>query len=188
MLKKPATLFIKIFLFLFFSISQIFAETVNKIEISGNKRIANETIKMFTKVAVGDELNENEINIILKNLYDTNFFKDVSIDLSKNILVIKVEENPLIESISYDGVKSKSLSEKITRDLKLKERSSYNEILLKEDRNKIISSLKEVGYYFSEVDVTVIELKDNKIDLKFDIILGDKAKIKKISFIGNKIF
>ena len=188
MFKKASFLFSKIFFILLLSFSNIYAEIVNKIEIKGNERIANETIEMFTKVNIGENLNENDLNNILKNLYNTNFFKNVSINLKKNILIVSVEENPLIENITYNGIKSKTLKEKLTQNLKLRTRSSYNEILLKEDRNRIISSLKDIGYYFSNVDVNVVELNSNKIDLIFDIDLGDKAKIKKISFIGDKIF
>ena len=45
-----------------------------------------------------------------------------------------------------------------------------------------------MGYYFSEIDISIEELQDNKINLTYNISLGNKAKIKKISFIGNKIF
>ncbi len=188
MFKKAIYLISKIFLILILSNLSTFADIVNKIEIKGNKRIANETIKMFTKVQIGEKLDENKINKILKNLYETNFFSDVSINLKKNILLISVTENPLIENITYEGIKSDTLKEQLTRDLKLKPRSSYNEILLQDDRNKIISSLRNVGYYFSKLDITVIELDNNKIDLIFKVDLGDKAKIKKITFIGDKIF
>ena len=186
MLKKPLSLLLNIFLILFFTISYTIAEIVNKIEIKGNKRIANETIIMFTKVQLGDNLNENSLNIILKNLYGTNFFKDVSVRLEKNALLISVEENPLVENIVYNGIKSKTLKEKLTQNLKLKSRSSFSQILLKQDRDSIISSLKDTGYYFSKVEVAILELGNNKIDLVFEIDLGDKAKIKKISLLVTK--
>ena len=67
-------------------------------------------------------------------------------------------------------------------------RSSYNEVFLKKDKNLITSNLKDQGYYFSEIDINIKEKAGNKIEIIYDISLGDKAKIKKISFIGNKIF
>ena len=164
------------------------AETINEIQIKGNDRIADETIMMFSKTNLGDDINENDLNDMLKELYNTNFFKDVSVSIDENILKIVVEENPIIENILYDGIKSNSLKDKITDNLKLKPRSSYNEILLNEDKSKIISSLKNLGYYFSNVEIKLIEIGNNKVDLVFEIDLGKKAKIKKISFIGNKIF
>ena len=48
--------------------------------------------------------------------------------------------------------------------------------------------MKNLGYYFSEIDISIENLQDNKINLTYNISLGEKAKIKKISFIGNKIF
>ena len=188
MLKKPLYLLSNILLILLLTISYTIAEIVNKIEISGNQRIANETILMFTKTQVGDDLNENNLNFILKNLYETNFFKDVSIKLEKNTLFISLEENPLVENIVYNGIKSDTLKEKLTKNLKLKTRTSFNQIFLKQDRDSILSSLKDTGYYFSKLDVTIIELDNNKVDLVFQIDLGDKAKIKKISFVGDKIY
>ncbi len=188
MFKKALFLLSKISLVLLLSVSDIYADIVKKLEITGNERIANETIEMFTKIKIGKNYNENDLNNILKILYNTNFFKNVSINLKQNVLLISVEENPLIENITYNGIKSKTLLEQLTQNLRLKTRSSYNEILLKEDRNEIISSLKNIGYYFSKVELNVVELDNNKIDLIFNIDLGDKAKIKKISFIGDKIF
>ena len=74
----------QIILFLF--ISSVFAEKVNKIVVSGNERISKETLLMFGKVNLNDDLNNNDLNIIIKNLYETNFFKDIKIDLNNNIL------------------------------------------------------------------------------------------------------
>ena len=59
---------------------------------------------------------------------------------------------------------------------------------LKEDKKNIINVLKNIGYYFSEVDVFVTKLGDNKVNIDYKINLGEKSKIKKISFIGNKVY
>ena len=50
------------------------------------------------------------------------------------------------------------------------------------------NKLKELGYYFSKIDIKKTKLDNNKINLIFDIDLGDKAKIKKITFLGDKKF
>ena len=55
-------------------------------------------------------------------------------------------------------------------------------------KKKITNLLKNIGYYFATVDVYSEELNDNKINLQYTINLGNKAKIKKITFIGSKIF
>ena len=163
-------------------------EIVKKIEIEGNVRISNETINIFSQVAINDDLSFVEIDNILKKIYSTGFFADVKIKFEENILNIKVVENPIIQNITYDGIKAQKIKDVITENLKLSDRSSFNEILLMEDKNQIINSLKSIGYYFADVQVFKEELEDNKIDIIYKINLGEKAKIKKISFLGNKVF
>ena len=187
MFKRHFKLLLISFLF-YLSLTPLFAEVVEKIEIQGNERISKETILLFSKINIKDDLNSNHINEILKSLYDTNFFLDVSVEFKSKILTILVDENPIIENITYNGIKSKTLKEKITKDLKLLSRSSYNEILLNEDKKRIKLSLKDSGYYFSNIDIEVAELGDKKVNIIFDINLGPKAKIKKITFIGDKKF
>ena len=70
-----------------------YGEIINKIEITGNERIADQTILMFSKIKIGSDLKKNEINNLLKSIYDTNFFKDVEVSLKNNKLLIKVGKN-----------------------------------------------------------------------------------------------
>ena len=180
-----------IFLALLINISIIYSgksEIVNDYEIKGNYRIPIETILMFSNFKIGDDLKENEINIILKNLYETNFFQNVELKLTNNKLLITVIENPLIQNIDYNGVKSKKILEEIKSGLNLKSRSSYNQTLLLEDKNKIISKLQSLGYYFSNIETSIETLEDNKVNISYDIDIGKKAKLKKITFIGNKLY
>ena len=76
------------------------AEIISEIQIKGNERIADETILMFSKINLGDTINENDLNEILKNLYNTNFFKNVAVSINNKVLKITIEENPIIENIS----------------------------------------------------------------------------------------
>ena len=180
---------INLFLFIFLVFSTVLkGEIINRINIEGNERISQETIKMFADVSVNDELTENDLNEILKKLYNTSFFDLVSIKIVDKILVIKVKENPIIQNISYEGIKSSTILSDLKKNVILKSRSSFNEVLLEKDKNKIKSFLKDLGYYFSEIEILVYELEDNKINLTYNISLGEKAKIRKISFIGDKIF
>ncbi len=175
------------FIFLtFISVSK--AEIVKKIEITGNERIPNETIKMFSNITIGDDINDNDLNEVLKNIFNSNFFNDVKVSFNKNILSISVEESPLVENVEISGPKAKRIIEKLKKILVVKARKSYNELLILEDKNRILDELKLMGYFFSKVTISVEELKDNKVNLNYDIEMGEKAKIRKISFIGDKIY
>ena len=145
---RPIKLLSSIILAISLSFMSVKSEIVKNIEILGNERVSNETILMFSDVNINDDLTENRINSILKSLYETNFFKDVSVSFNSSKLSITVIENPIIQSIIYNGIKSDTLKEKILKNVKLKSRSSYNEVILARDENTILSSLKELGYYF----------------------------------------
>ena len=164
------------------------AEVINDIKIIGNDRISKETIVMFSEVEINDNVNANVVNTVLKNLYNTNFFENVSVNFTNSILEIRVVENPIIQNINYEGIKSNKIKDLIRTSTKLKSRSSYNELILKNDKKNIQTELKKLGYYFPSIETYIENLKDNKINLTYKIELGDKAKINKISFIGDKKF
>ena len=172
----------------FFKITLASSEIVKKIEIIGNDRISDQTILMFSKISENQNIEDSDVNSVLKNLYESSFFKDVKVNFTDSILQINVIENPIIYNIELKGIKSKSFSKTITENIKLKERSSYIETLVAEDKNRISSILRNSGYFFSEVSILKEDVGDNKLNLIINIELGKKAKIKKISFIGDKKF
>lgn len=188
MLSNFKSLIYSIIIILFFWISSTQSEIVKNIVIEGNNRISDETILMFSKININQEININTLNSITKNLYDTNFFDNISVSMDNNILKIFVVEFSIIQNININGIKSDPIKDEVFSNLELKSRSSFNPILLKKDINTISSKLKELGYFFSKVDVFTEDLEDNKVNINYEVNLGDKAKIKKISFIGNKIF
>ena len=100
---KQLTLLLLLF---FLSVLKANREIVKSIEIIGNERVSSETIKLFARVSINENLDNNDLNDILKNLYDTNFFKDITLELVSNIFIIKVDENPIIDNITFNGIKS----------------------------------------------------------------------------------
>ena len=183
--------FMKIFYISFFLILfnlSSYSEIVKKIEVYGNDRVSDDTIKMFSDVNINENLDENKINDILKNIYNSNFFNTVNISLENQTLKITVEELPIIFDISYNGINSNDLLERITSNNKLKPRSSFNKSFINDDLQSMILSLRSQGYFFSKIDSFQEDLGNNQINLAYEIDLGEKAKIKSVSFIGNKIF
>ncbi|WP_440651322.1 outer membrane protein assembly factor BamA [Candidatus Pelagibacter sp. HIMB1495] len=181
-----------IFLFLFFfNIQFSLADSNNllkKISIEGNDRISKETIILFADIKINETINNEKLNVFLKNLYETNFFKDIKVKFINNELQIKVIESPIIDKVEFEGIKAKRIIEDLNQIIKLKSRSSYNDFLLSKDRDLIKSYLKSNGYYFSKVLTSIKRLDDNLIKVTHDIEMGNRAKIKKISFLGDKIF
>jgi len=179
----------KIFFFLIILIKPGFSDVINKVEIKGNKRLSDASILVFTNIEFGKNYEDQDLNVIFKDLYKTNFFKDIKLNVNNQTLIINVVENYIIENITFEGFKNKKLLEAISEFTKLKSRSSYNEYILKEDINNIKNFLKEVGYYSSKIKTSLdTNVETNTANLIYKIDLGNKAKIDEIVFIGNKIF
>src|SRR6056300_89618 len=164
------------------------SEIIKNIKITGNERITNETLLTFLPPLLNKEVTDSDINLITKNLYETNFFKDVTIKIEEDLLLINVIENPIIQNIIYNGVKSDSLRQFLTDGVNLKDRSPFIEIYAEQDISIINNNLKKRGYFFSTVELKIENLGNNLFNLIFNIKLGKKSKIKKITFIGEKIF
>ncbi len=178
---------IKITLFFLISIAVCFASPIKEIDIKGNQRISSETIKLLGNIKINTQYNKNDLDILIKKLYETQFFKNVSLNIKDNTLFIKLEENPIIEDVKIDGIKGKQLNEYLLEQISLKNRKSFTNFLLQRDINLIKNILKTSGYYFVEITPLIkINEELNSVRLIYEIDQGPKAKIKKISFIGEK--
>ena len=178
------TLFLNFTFFLSYSL----AEKINLIQIIGNDRISEETIKMFSEVEINQEIKISNLDTILKNLYKTNYFDKVSVNFVDGKLLIKVEEAPLIDEIIISGLKAKKFKELVRSNLILRPRTSFNDYLLSEEIKSIKSQFRELGFYFIKIEPHIETLSNNLINIEYKIELGNRAKISKISFIGEKIY
>ena len=153
--------FIKLKIIYFFLIiinfNSAHSEILNEINVIGNERLAKETVLMFSELVPGKDVNQNDLNLSIKKLYKTNYFKNIQMILNNNILEIKIIENPIIQTIKIKGIKNKT----------------------------ILESLKRIT---KKINTKVIENENNSVDVVYIFNLGKRAIIKKINFIGNKIF
>ena len=49
-------------------------------------RISDETILMFSNISENQNIEDSDVNSVLKNLYESNFFKDVKGKFDNSIL------------------------------------------------------------------------------------------------------
>ena len=179
---------LKLFLSVSLFINSVYAESFLNINVIGNDRVSKQTIINFSKLESGVDLSDEELNQALKNIYDTNFFELVNLDITNQTLNITVKEFPIIQDIEFKENKKKKYVDILNDKITLKSRSSFNEFFLKNDLNKITNILRQSGYYFSNVDVQKIVNSNNTISLIYDVNMGDRASIAEIKFIGDKKF
>ena len=78
MFKRAIYIISIIFLTFVFIVNTSFAEVIKKIEIIGNERIPDATIKALSSVKINQVITENDLNNITKDLYESNFFENRS--------------------------------------------------------------------------------------------------------------
>ncbi len=174
-----------ILFFLAFSVKS-YSEVVNKVEVKGNQRITLETIIIFGDIKTGENYDESDISLLIKKLYETNFFSNISAELINNQLIINVEENPIINSIVFKGEKANKYTEEINRIITLKEKTSFLRNIVKSDINKIREFYRYLGFYFVKIDLEIEKLNKNRVNMIYSINKGERAKIAKIYFLGDK--
>ena len=109
-------IYIALFSLIFFNLS---AEVVDKLEVKGNSRISLETIKVYGDITYGKDYSPSQLNEILKNLYETNFFENINISLSNGVLSVQVKEYAIINSVNLEGEKSNSATKQVLEKLSL---------------------------------------------------------------------
>jgi len=180
-------IFLKFNIIFFLLISVLSAETIKDIEITGNKRISKESIIVFGQIEYNKNYTQDDLNKILKNIYETNFFKNIDFKINNSILEINVIENPIIEDLEINGIKSENLTNHLLENISLKSRKSYIETSFLSDLNLIRNIIKSSGYYFAEIKTSsILNEEQNSVRLIYDIDLGDRAKINEIQFVGDK--
>jgi outer membrane protein insertion porin family len=176
-----------IIVLIYFSYSSTaIAEVVKKINILGNSRVNEETIKIYGGIKINEDYTEQDLNKILNDLFSTNFFEDVQIELSNNILNIKLIEHPVVNQLIIIGEPSNKYKEQIRKMLKSKEKESYIKNYIAKDIDTIKQIYASAGHNFAEVDVKVRKVDKLNLDLIFEIEKGKETRISKITFTGDK--
>ena len=180
-MKKISIYLLSVFLFSTF----LRAEIVKDVVISGNERISDETIKIYGEIEINKDYKDKDLDNILKNLYETDFFEDINIDLNGNKLSIDLKEYPVINQLIIIGEKSNKFKDQIKKIILLKEKRSFIKSYLAKDIETIKSLYSALGYNFSKVETKVKKIDDKNFDLLIEVERGDQTKISSIKFLGN---
>ena len=80
-----------------------------KLRLKEIKEFQRKPLIIYGEIELNKDYSEDKLDKILKNLYSTNFFEDISIKIKNNILEIKLKEYPVINKLIFTGEKKKTL-------------------------------------------------------------------------------
>ena len=178
--------FLSISIILLIPFSNVNGEVIKKIDINGNNRISDETIKVYGNIELNKDYKETNLNQVLKDLYETKFFEDIKIEIKNNVLILNVKEYPFISQLIVVGEKSQKYTSQLKKIISLKEKRSFIKSNLPKDIERIKSLYSSIGYNSTEVEIKTKNISKNNVDVLINIKRGEKTKIRSIFFIGNK--
>ena len=163
------------------------AQVVSAIVIEGNQRVENETILSYMQLSAGDSFDVDKIDASVKALFQTGLFADVQMGRRGNSLVVRVEENPMINRVNFEG-NSEVKDTDLAKETELRERMMFTRSRVMNDVNRIIAVYRRSGFYSVKVSPKIIRLPQNRVDLVFEINEGSETKVENIDFVGNTSF
>lgn len=163
------------------------AATLSRIDVSGNKRMDDESVRILTGVKVGDNVNATTTNQIAKKLQSSGYFSHVDVQMSGNVLKIKLDEAPIVNMVTVEGNDEISTDD-LKKEIRLKERASFDESTIGADVARILTIYQRKGFFGTKVDPKKIELSDNRVNVVYEISEGHPTYITDIDFTGNEKF
>ena len=166
-------------------------ELISQVAISGNKRIEADAIERVIRVKVGDVLRAGDISRDMKAIYKMGYFEDIRVEAQEGdegkSIVFHVQEKPTIRRISFSG-NHVFKDEKLRENLSISTGSILNIFTIKSNIEQLQLMYKEKNYHNIKINYTAHERDNNQADIEFFIDEGEKIRIKKITFQGNKAF
>jgi outer membrane protein insertion porin family len=163
---------------------------IKDIRIEGLQRIEPGTVLATVPFRVGENYSDEKGTLAIRNLFALGLFKDVRIEVSAAVVIVIVEERPIIGAVDFVGIKEfdKDTLRKALKDIGLSEGRSYDKALTDRAEQELKRQYINKSLYGAEVVTTVTPSDRNRVNLNFTVVEGDVARIKSLRIVGTKAF
>ena len=163
---------------------------INYIVIEGNSRLSSAEIIDYSGIQIGKIYEQDDISIVIKDLFSTNLFNNIEVDIKDNTIFLNVSERPIISKINIDGNKLLEKDQILSslKNIGISQSKPYSRNLIDKVKQELVRLYYDNGRYSSDVKVTEIEVDNNIIELALVINEGEASTIKEIKILGNKTY
>jgi outer membrane protein insertion porin family len=163
---------------------------VRDIRVEGIQRTEAGTVFSYLPLRVGDRYDPERGVAAIRALFATGLFKDVRLEVEKDVLIVILEERPAISVVDLNGVKEfdKDQVKKSLRDVGLAEGRIFDRSLLERAEQELKRQYLSRGKYSAQITTTVTPVERNRVNIIINVEEGDTARIRAINFTGNKAF
>jgi len=170
--------------------AQSAGETIQRIEIEGNRHIERQAIVGKLSIQVGDLFSQEHIRQEIQNIYGMGFFEEVEVDTqsvgSEVVVVFQVKEKPFTVEVVYDGndeLSDDKLGEKNT----IRSQTFLDQEQVKVSVEHFRKLYQEKGYFHAQIVPIVDLIEEGQARLTYYIEEGKQAHIETIGFEGRNV-
>jgi outer membrane protein insertion porin family len=183
------------FISLFFCFS-IYSQTIDKINIRGNKKITSDAIKAKLLNKEGSKFDESLVRQDIDNVFKLGYFDEVEVykDTESGFkLIIKVREKPTVSTISFEGNSSVDTDD-LKKHISVQAYTVLNIAEIKRSTIQLMKYYEEKGFYLASVKEEIrpapqdpdADLEEEFLEVVFKISENSKIKVDTITILGNK--
>ncbi len=167
--------------------SNAHATVVSRIDVEGNQRVDDATIRAYVVIRPGKNFGSQEEDESLKALFDTGLFSNVNLNVRGSALVVVVVENPVINEVAFEGNK-KFKDDQLAHVVQSASRGVFTQAKVQSDVAHVLELYRRSGRFQASVNPQTIQLPNNRVNLVFVITEGPKTGVAGITFVGNHAF
>ncbi|WP_342212057.1 outer membrane protein assembly factor BamA [Roseitalea porphyridii] len=163
------------------------AAVVTSISVRGNQRVSEQTIADFVGYRSGRNYSGSDINDAVRALFRSGLFANAAVVTSGSTLVVTVEEYATVNQVLFQGNRRLD-DDRLRNVVELTPRSRFEQAILDADVEAIVEAYSRTGRSDVTVNASVVDLGENRVNVIFQILEGDRTKIARINFTGNNAF
>ncbi len=160
------------------------------IRVEGLQRTDPGTVFASLPFRVGDTYDDAKGAAALRALFATGLFSDVRLEVDGDVVVVVVEERPLISGVRFVGMKEFETDaiSKALRDAGIGEGLPFDRSLVDRAEQEIKRQYLSRSLYAAEVVTTVTPAERNRVNVTFNVVEGGATRIREIRIVGNTVF
>ena len=162
------------------------AFVIKDIRVEGIQRTDPGTVFASLPFRIGDTYTDDKGAAALRALFATGLFKDVRIEIEKDVAIIIVDERSIIAAVTFVGLKEfdKEPLTKSLRDAGIGEGLPFDRAVIDRAEQEIKRQYLSRSLYGAEVVTTITPTERNRVNVTFTMTEGEAARITDIRIAG----
>ena len=175
------------FLTIIFATGAATGTTLSRVDVVGNNRMDAESVRILAGVKTGENISDERINKIAKQLQESGYFSSVSVKMDGGVMRINITEAPIVNMVTVEGNDDVSTDD-LKKEIKLKERATFDQSVIGADVGRMLTLYQRKGFFGTKIEPKKISLDDNRVNVVYEITEGHPTYIRDIDFEGNEKF